>query len=113
MRGGEFLIDHDVADLNHGSYGACTTAVLDEYQRFQRELLAVPKAIEVHSTFDLAGCRSLADLAERRLGERGLPRIAGEPAPFMRAVELPAGDADALRERLYNEIWSTLAHLDA
>ena len=65
--------------------------------------LAVPTAIDVHSTFDLAGCRELADHAERRLGVLGLPRVQGVAAPFMRAVELPAGDPDELRERLYGD----------
>jgi isopenicillin-N epimerase len=65
--------------------------------------LAVPKAIEVHATFDLARARAVADGAERRLAELGLPRVAGEPAPLMRAVVLPAGDADELWSRLYAE----------
>jgi isopenicillin-N epimerase len=65
--------------------------------------LTVPKAIEVHETFDLDGARALADEAERRLGELGYPRLAGVPAPFMRAVELPPGDPDELWARLYEE----------
>ncbi len=51
--------------------------------------LTVPKAIEVHATFDAERQRAVADLAESRLAELGLPRLSGEPAPFMRAVELP------------------------
>ncbi len=65
--------------------------------------LAVPKAIEVHRTFDLARSRALADRAEERLSDLGLPRVPGVPAPFMRAVELPHGDADALWTRLYED----------
>jgi len=65
--------------------------------------LAVPKAIEVHATFDHAAQRALADEAERRLAELGLPRVAGEPAPFMRAVELPPCDPAELWRRLYDE----------
>ena len=65
--------------------------------------LSVPKAIEVHATFDLERARALADEAERRLGELELPRIEGVPAPFMRAVELPAGNPDELWGRLYHE----------
>lgn len=37
MRDG-FLLDPDVAYLNHGSYGACPVPVFEEYQRLQREL---------------------------------------------------------------------------
>jgi isopenicillin-N epimerase len=61
--------------------------------------LSVPKAIELHASYDLEGAAALADEAERRLAELGLPRIPGRPAPFMRAVELPPGDRD--------ELWST------
>jgi isopenicillin-N epimerase len=65
--------------------------------------LAVPKAIEVHATFDAQGQRALADEAERRLVRLGLTRVPGEPAPFMRAVELPPGDPGELWQRLYAE----------
>ncbi len=65
--------------------------------------LTVPKAIEVHATFDHEAQRALADEAERRLAHLGCPRIPGEPAPFMRAVELPPGSAAELWRRLYEE----------
>jgi isopenicillin-N epimerase len=65
--------------------------------------LAIPKAIEVHAGFDLVRAKSLADRAEERLLELGYPRVPGEPAPFMRAVELPPGDPDELWQRLYDE----------
>jgi isopenicillin-N epimerase len=65
--------------------------------------LAVPKAIEVHSTFDLAGMRALANEAEERLAEIGFRRIPGSAAPFMRAVELPPGDPDELWQQLYRQ----------
>ena len=65
--------------------------------------LAVPKAIEVHGGFDPERQRALADHAEQRLGEAGFARVAGEPAPFMRAVELSAGDPDELWGRLFAE----------
>jgi isopenicillin-N epimerase len=63
--------------------------------------LAVPKAIEVHATFDLDRARSLADDAERGLSDLGLPRVRGLPAPLMRAFELPPGDP--------TEVWARLA----
>ncbi|HET6658059.1 MAG TPA: aminotransferase class V-fold PLP-dependent enzyme [Gaiellaceae bacterium] len=65
--------------------------------------LAVPKAIEVHATFDHAAQRALADEAERRLAELGLPRLGGEPAPYMRAVELPPCDPSQIWRRMYEE----------
>ena len=61
--------------------------------------LTVPKAIDVHATFDLERAESLADDAERRLDGLGYPRVEGVPSPFMRAVELPPGDPD--------ELWAT------
>jgi isopenicillin-N epimerase len=65
--------------------------------------LAVPKAIELHATFDGERQRAVADEAERGLGELGLPRLPGLPAPFMRAFELPPCDPAALWQRLYDE----------
>ena len=65
--------------------------------------LTVPRAIELHATFDLEGARTLADESERRLGELGYPRVSGVPSPFMRAVQLPDGDPDELWARLYEE----------
>ena len=65
--------------------------------------LAVPQAIEVHASFDHAAQKALADEAERRLAELGLPRLGGAPAPFMRAVELPPCDPSQLWRRLYDE----------
>ncbi len=89
------------------SWGYRETAFADRHAwagtRDPAAYLTVPKAIEVHATFDPERQRALADEAERRLGELGLPRIAGEPAPFMRAVELLPGDADELWRQLYEE----------
>ena len=65
--------------------------------------LTLPKAIEVHATFDAARQRAVADLAEERLAGLGFPRVPGEPAPFMRAFELPPGDSDELWQRLFAE----------
>src|SRR6516164_4216220 len=41
VRGG-FLLDPEIAYLNHGSYGACSIPVFEEYQRLQRELEREP-----------------------------------------------------------------------
>jgi isopenicillin-N epimerase len=65
--------------------------------------LAVPKAIEVHATFDAGRQRAVADLAESRLAELGYARVGGVPAPFMRAVELPPGETDELWQRLFEK----------
>jgi isopenicillin-N epimerase len=63
--------------------------------------LTVPKALEVHATFDAEAQRAVADLAEARLAELGLARLPGDPAPFMRAVELPPCDPAELWARLF------------
>ena len=65
--------------------------------------LAVPKAIEMHESFDLEGAAALADQVEHRLAERRLKRVGGVPAPFMRAMWLPPGDPFALWRRLIEE----------
>ena len=39
---GEFLLDPDVAFLNHGSFGACPRAVFERYQEWQLELEREP-----------------------------------------------------------------------
>jgi selenocysteine lyase/cysteine desulfurase len=41
--------------------------------------------------------------AQRRLADAGYGPVPGTPAPQMVAVELPPGDADELRRRLYDE----------
>ena len=38
----EFLLDPEVAFLNHGSFGACPEPVFERYQRWQRELERQP-----------------------------------------------------------------------
>lgn len=57
MRGG-FLLDPDVAYLNHGSYGACPVEVFEEYERRQRLLERDPHDFFVrHFDEELARAR--------------------------------------------------------
>ena len=65
--------------------------------------LTVPKAIDVHATFDLTESLTLADRAVAELAKLGGQPLAGEPALFMRAVELPPGDPVKLWRRLYEQ----------
>jgi len=65
--------------------------------------LAVPKAIEVHATFELDRARVLADEAERVLKPYGLRPLRGNRAPLMRALTVRSPDPDALWRRLYEE----------
>jgi isopenicillin-N epimerase len=48
---GDFLLDPDVAYLNHGSYGACPRPVFEEYQRLQLELERQPTDFFVRRAF--------------------------------------------------------------
>jgi isopenicillin-N epimerase len=65
--------------------------------------LAVPKAIEVHGTFDLERGRELADEAERRLAPYGLRPLRGVRSPLMRALTVRTADPEGLWRRLYDE----------
>jgi isopenicillin-N epimerase len=65
--------------------------------------LAVPKAIELHASFDAAAARELADEAERRLRPLGLRPLRGTRAPFMRALVVRTSDPAELWQRLVAE----------
>ncbi len=65
--------------------------------------LAVPRAIEVHGSFDDAAARELADEAERRLVPFGLRPLRGARAPYMRALTVRHPDPDVFSRRLYDE----------
>jgi isopenicillin-N epimerase len=66
-----FLLDPDVAYLNHGAFGACPRPVFDVYQEWQRELEREP-----------------VDLYERRLEDE----LAGVRAALGEYVGAPADD---------------------
>ena len=86
---------HDDADFGerHGWQGTNDPAAY----------LAVPKAIEVHATFDLVASAALADEVERQLSTLRLKTVEGTRAPFMRAVQLPRGDPYARWRRMLEE----------
>ena len=65
--------------------------------------LTVPRAIEVHASFDPDAARALADEAERRLVSLGLRPLRGIRAPFMRALTVRAPDPDELWRRLVDD----------
>jgi isopenicillin-N epimerase len=65
--------------------------------------LAVPKAIEVHASFDASGAKELADEAERRLSQLGLRPLRGARSPLMRALTVRHADPAELTRRLYDE----------
>jgi isopenicillin-N epimerase len=65
--------------------------------------LAVPKAIEVLTAFDVDAAKNLADEAERRLSQLGPRPLRGARAPFMRALTVRHADPTTLSQRLYDE----------
>jgi isopenicillin-N epimerase len=65
--------------------------------------LAVPKAIEVHATFDADRAVALADEAEQRLAAYGLRPLRGTRAPRMRALTVRTREPDELWRQLYEE----------
>jgi isopenicillin-N epimerase len=65
--------------------------------------LAVPKAIEVHATFDAARAVALADEAEQQLAQYRLRPLRGTRAPRMRALTVRTDEPDELARRLYEE----------
>ena len=60
--------------------------------------LAVPAAIEAHSSFDLERCRRLATSFHDRL-----PPVGPSPAPQMWASEVSTDDPEGLQRRLFDE----------
>jgi isopenicillin-N epimerase len=65
--------------------------------------LAVPKAIELHESFDLGRARDLADETESLLAPYGLRPLRGAHAPLMRALTVRTSDPLELTRRLYEE----------
>jgi isopenicillin-N epimerase len=64
--------------------------------------LAVPKAIELHGTFDPERAADLADQAEKALAPYGLRPLRGTRSPLMRALTVRTSDPDGLWRRLYD-----------
>jgi isopenicillin-N epimerase len=65
--------------------------------------LAVPKAIEVHGSFELDAAGALADEAERRLASYGVRPLRGKRSPLMRALTVLSADPVGLQRRIYDE----------
>jgi isopenicillin-N epimerase len=91
----EFLLDPEIAFLNHGSFGACPRPVFERYQAWQRELEREPVDFLGHRLRDLldgaraalagyVGC-SPADLAF-------VPNATTGVNLAVRALDLRPGD---------------------
>ena len=91
----QFLLDPGVVYLTHGTYGACPRPVLDEYQRWQRELERRPIEVLARRWDELLG-EARAVLAAY-LGARGddLVFVANATTALntvARSLELDPGD---------------------
>jgi isopenicillin-N epimerase len=90
----EFLLDPEVAFLNHGSFGACPRPVFERYQEWQRELEREP--------VDFLGRRLQALLDDARSMLAGYLGCAAEDLAFVQnattGVNLAARSLD-LRPR--------------
>ncbi len=93
--GYDFLVRPDIAFLNHGSFGARTRTVFEEYQRWQRELEAEP--------VEFLGRRLPALLAEARVPLAAYLSVGADDLVFVpnathgmnivaRSLELQPGD---------------------
>ena len=111
----EFLLDPEIAYLNHGSFGACPRVIFEAYQRYQRELEHEPvDFLQRHFKPRLRAARaSLAaflgcgadDLAFVRNTTYGMNLVA-------RTIPLGAGDTILITDHEYGAVdrmWRTLA----
>jgi isopenicillin-N epimerase len=111
----EFLLDPEIAYLNHGSFGACPRAVFEAYQRYQRELEREPvDYLQRHFRAKMSAARgSLAgflgcgadDLAFVRNATYGMNLVA-------RSLQIGPGDSILTTDHEYGAVdrmWRTFA----
>ena len=103
----DFLLDPEVAYLNHGSYGACPAPVFEAYQRFQRELERNPSEFLGRRFHELigrgadgaGGVRRRPGGRSRLRAERDRGAERGHPLAAARARRRGADDAARVRRR--------------
>lgn len=112
----QFLLDPSVTYLTHGTYGACPRPVLDEYQRWQRELERDPLAFLTRRLDGL-----LADVREtlgKYLGARGhdlvfVPNATTGVNTVARSLGLEPGDEVLMTDEEYGAVEMTWEALGA
>jgi len=117
---GEFLLDTEVAFLNHGSFGACPRPVFERYQAWQRELESEPVdfldrrlpallADARTALADYLGC-SAHDLAFVQNATTGLNLAARSldlrPGDEVLSTELEYGACDLAWEWVCRRAWA-------
>ena len=103
----EFLLDPDVVYLTHGTYGACPRPVLDDYQRWQRELERDPIAFLTRGLDGVLG-KVRAELAEY-LGAHGedivfVPNATTGVNTVARSLGLRPGDEVLMTDEEYGAV---------
>jgi isopenicillin-N epimerase len=115
MRPG-FLLDPDVAYLNHGSYGACAIEVFEEYQRWQRVLERDPHDFFTRRFDDeLWSARSaLAGLVGARVDDLVFaPNATSGLNSVLRSLRLGGADEVLTTRHEYGAILRTLEFVGA
>jgi isopenicillin-N epimerase len=102
-----FLLDPEVVFLNHGSFGACPRPVLDEYQRWQRELERQPVeflARRYSGLIEDAKSRLAAYLGARPDDLVFVPNATAGMNVVARSLELGPGDEVLLTNHEYGAV---------
>ena len=112
----DFLLDHGVTFLNHGSYGACPAPVFARYQELQRELERNPVAF-LARRFDELTAGSRAALAVV-LGARPddlvfVPNATAGLNAVIRSLRLEPGDEVLTTRHEYGAVTRTWEFMGA
>ena len=111
-----FLLDPDVAYLNHGGYGACPVDVFHEYQEWQRRLERDPTAFLARQFDD--SIRRARDALARFLGASGedlvfVPNATSALNAVLRSLRIRPEEEILTTKHEYGAILRTLGFIRA
>jgi isopenicillin-N epimerase len=109
-----FLLDPDIAFLNHGSFGACPRPVFEEYQRWQRELERQPVeflARRYPGLIEDAKSRLAAYVGARPDDFAFVPNATGGVNVVARSVELGPDDEVLITNHEYGAVGYLWRHV--
>jgi isopenicillin-N epimerase len=116
MQADDFLLDPQVTYLNHGSYGACTIEVFEEYQAWQRRLERDPHDFFMRRFDDVIrdARESLAAFVGAGADDLVLvPNATSGLNAVLRSLELGPGDEVLTTGHEYGAILRTLRFIGA